>query len=358
MIDAGTSSSQQPLTVYGLGSIGRQIVDELLDNDVAIDVILDRGKAGQEYRGVPIRALGDNAGDIAGRPVLLGLNNHYVDVKELHGELMQAGAARVMTPVNLRELLPTAKAQPGYWLELDFDYEARQADFDRLRDMLADEASRDILDRILRYRRSGDLADCPEASLHDEYTPADLPRFKGPLKLVDCGAFTGVAIHKYLKAGYEVGSFFAFEPDPESFGTLASRNFPVGRGICMPLGTWSSTKQLSFSSDGSMGSALSDSGNVTIQCVAIDDVLHGEEINLVKLDVEGAELETLEGMERIIRDQRPNLAVSVYHTPGHLHEAADLIAGWDLGYRFHLRVHEYNTFGVVLYALRDELIER
>jgi hypothetical protein len=106
-----------------------------------------------------------------------------------------------------------------------------------------------------------------------------------------------------------------------------------------------------------MGSALSESGNVTIQCVAIDDVLHGEEINLVKLDVEGAELETLKGMERIIRDQRPNLAVSVYHTPGHLHEAADMIAAWNLGYCFHLRVHEYNTFGVVLYALRDELIE-
>jgi hypothetical protein len=106
-----------------------------------------------------------------------------------------------------------------------------------------------------------------------------------------------------------------------------------------------------------MGSCVSDEGNVTIQCVAVDDVLHGECVNLVKLDVEGAEIETLKGMQRIIREQRPNLLVSVYHTPGHLHEVADLIDEWQLGYRFHLRVHEYNTFGVVLYCLRDELLE-
>ncbi|HEX8937837.1 MAG TPA: FkbM family methyltransferase, partial [Sphingomicrobium sp.] len=83
----------------------------------------------------------------------------------------------------------------------------------------------------------------------------------------------------------------------------------------------------------------------------------GQEVNLVKLDVEAAEIETLKGMERIIREQRPNLLVSVYHTPSHLYEIAELIQGWGLDYRFHLRVHEYNTFGIVLYCLRDELLE-
>jgi hypothetical protein len=101
---------------------------------------------------------------------------------------------------------------------------------------------------------------------------------------------------------------------------------------------------------------LSETGDVVIQCVAIDDVLHGEEVNLVKLDVEGAEIETLKGMKRIIRDQRPNLPVSAYHTPGHLHEIGTMIDDWRLGYRFHLRVHEQNTFGLVLYCVRPELL--
>ena len=346
------------LVFYGLGATGQTILDDLLAADVAVDLILDRGKRGQTYRDIPIKALDELAdGAIAGRRVLIGLHNHYVDVKAIDEQLRAAGAARVMTPVNLPELIDTPLRATGYWLDRAFDDDSHAPDFARLRARLADPASRDLLDRILRYRRSGNLVDCPSPSLADEYAPVDLPRYAGPLRVIDCGAFTGVALHKLLSAGYTLDSFVAFEPDPDSFATLAARTFPARERLCFPLGTWSSTTQLRFASDGSMGSRLSDTGDVVIQCVAIDDVLHGQPVNLVKLDVEGAEIETLRGMARIIRDQRPNLLLSAYHTPGHLYEIADLVAEWDLGYRFHLRVHEYNTFGVVLYCLQDDRIE-
>jgi FkbM family methyltransferase len=349
----------EPLVVYGLGAVGEKIVDDLTAHGVQIDLILDRGRSGQTYRGIPVSSLDQCAdGRLAGRPVMIGLHNHYVDVNQLYGDLRSAGAGTVLTPANLRQLVPDTAIRPGYWLDLDFDYEAHEEDFGRLAGLLADERSRQVLDAILRYRASGDLAHCPEPSLADEYTPLDIPRYAGPLKLIDCGAFTGVAIHKFLKAGYDVESFVAFEPDPANFDKLAGRDFPVRRRLCLPLGTWSKTTQFKFASDSTMGSCLSDEGNVTVQCVAVDDVVAGEEVNLVKLDVEGAEIETLRGMERLIRDQRPNLLLSVYHTPGHLYEIADLVHGWNLDYRFHMRVHEFNTFGIVLYCLRDELLER
>ena len=163
-------------------------------------------------------------------------------------------------------------------------------------------------------------------------------------------AFTVVAIHKFLKAGYAIDSFAAFEPDPDNFAVLASRDFNIAKRLCLPLGTWSKSCQLRFSSDGSMASRLSDAGDTVIQCVAVDDVLQGEPVNVVKLDVEGAEIETLKGMRKIIADQKPALLVSAYHLPEHLYAIIDLIESWNLGYRFHLRVHEFNTFGTVVYA--------
>jgi FkbM family methyltransferase len=339
------------LVVYGLGAVGRSIVDDLLAEEARIDLILDHGKRGQSYRDIPILALEDAAdGRLADRTVLIGLHNHYVDIKQIHAGLLAAGAARVLTPINLPDLAPNARTRPGYWLERDFDYARHGAEFARARDMLADETSRDLFDAIVRYRRSGDLAYCPAPSLDDEYTPRDLPRLIEPLHIIDCGAFTGVAIHKFLKAGYTIDSFVAFEPDPENFKILASRDFKTGRSLCLPLGTWSTTRQLSFASDASMASRLSDAGDTVIQCVAIDDVLHGERVNVVKLDVEGAEIETLKGMHKIIKDQKPALLVSAYHLPEHLYEIIDLIGSWNLGYRFHLRVHEFNTFGTVVYA--------
>lgn len=348
------------LVIYGLGSVGQQVVDELLAAGVAIELIVDRGKNGQEYRGIPILSL-DRADDrLAGKTVLVSLHNHYVDVNSLHSDLVEAGAARILSLINLPSIVERPKTRFGYWLDLDFDYAAHQKDFDHVRQLLSDERSREIFDAILRYRQSGELADCPPASLADEYVPADLPRYATPLQMIDCGAFTGVAIHKLIKAEYAIDSFVAFEPDPTSFETLTIRRFPVRRGISLPLGTWSSTTQLRFTSSESSipaGSHLDADGDIVVQCVAVDDILRGEPVNLVKFDVEGAEVETLKGMERLIRAQRPNLLVSAYHTAGHLYEIAELIESWKLDYRFHLRVHEYNTFGTVLYCLRDELLE-
>ena len=342
------------LIVYGLGSTGQMIVDELLDGGVAIDLILDRGKAGQVYRDIPVRALGGT--DLTGAKILIALHNHYVDLHQLHADLTAAGAADILTPIRLGELIDQPKSNTGYWLEPDFPYDAHNANFARVRALLADLKSQQTFDALLRYRRSGDIADCPIPSLDDEYTPADLPRFAEPLRLIDCGAFTGVAVHKFLTAGYTIDSLVAFEPDLANFAILARRDFPIASALCLPLGTWSTTTQLKFSSGSSMASHLSDQGDVTIQCVAVDDLLHGQPINLVKLDVEGAEIETLKGMTQLIHEQRPNLLVSAYHTPGHLHEIAELIDDWGLGYRFHLRVHEQNSFGVVLYALQDKLL--
>ena len=346
------------LVVYGLGVTGQKIVDELVAEKVDVALILDHKKRDQRYRDIPISALEDIPDSaLAGKSILIGLHNHYVDINRLHSDLAAAGAARILTPINLPQLISNPRTQPGYWLDWEFDYSDREPNFARVRELLADEKSRELLDTILRYRRSGDLTHCPVPSLDDEYTPRDLPRFAGPLRLIDCGAFTGVAIHKFLKAGYAIESFVAFEPDPENFTMLASRDFPVERRLCLPLGTWSQTKQFKFASEGSMGSRLAEAGAMTVQCAAVDDLLRGEPVNLVKMDVEGAEVETLRGMERLIRIQRPNLLLSAYHTPGHLHEIAELVASWQLGYRFHLRVHEYNTFGIVLYCLRDDLLD-
>ncbi len=338
----------QPLIVYGLGSTGQKIVDELLDKGVAIDLILDRGKAGQSYRDIPVRALDRDV--VVGRTVLIALHNHYVDLHQLDTDLRTAGASDILTPINLPQLVDRS-AIGGYWLDPAFDHDAHADEFQHARSLLEDERSRNLFDSIIRYRQTGSIADCPRPSLDDEYTPRDLPRYPGPLRLIDCGAFTGVAIQKFLGAGYAIESAIAFEPDPASFATLAARNFPIARRLNLPLGTWSSTTQLRFASDSSMASHLSDDGDTVIQCVAIDDLLHNEPVNMVKLDVEGAEIETLKGMIRLIRNQRPTLLVSAYHTPGHLHEIATLIADWKLEYRFHLRVHEHNSFGIVLYAI-------
>ena len=90
-----------------------------------------------------------------------------------------------------------------------------------------------------------------------------------------------------------------------------------------------------------------------VELVKLDNYID-EYPTFVKMDLEGAELDSLKGMERILREQKPKLAICVYHKwldfyeiPMYLHQIVP-------EYRFKLRHHEQDTlYDTVLYAWVD-----
>ncbi len=64
---------------------------------------------------------------------------------------------------------------------------------------------------------------------------------------------------------------------------------------------------------------------------------YGLDIGLIKLDIEGNELEAVQGAEETIRQDKPVLLISVYHQPKDLFEIKPLIESWNLGYHFMFR---------------------
>jgi len=76
-------------------------------------------------------------------------------------------------------------------------------------------------------------------------------------------------------------------------------------------------------------SATSDSGDFTVESVALDELLEKnfvERVDFIKLDVEGSELEALEGGIETIKRFKPKMAISVYHKPRDIIEITKLIS--------------------------------
>lgn len=357
--DENSNGSCLPdLVLYGLGATGEFIFNELISQGIKIDHIIDKNKAGQIYKGIQIidietssRRKNDNS------RCLITLHNHYVDIVEIHNDLITAGFTKVYSLINLPKLASNIHLPAGYWLDYHFNYENYSTEITKLFDIFADTKSRNLLKNILEYRKSGTLKSCPAPSLHDEYTPEDLPRYSQPLRLIDCGACTGIVIEKFKSKGYIVDSYIGFEPDKSNYEKLVSRNFEINNAIILPLGTWSSNLQLRFSAEASTGSAINEDGDCVIQCVKIDSAIKGFKPNIIKFDVEGAEVETILGARNTIEEFKPNLCISLYHKPDHLFSIPLLIQSFNLNYEFYLRVHEYNTFGVVLYCLQKDQIQ-
>lgn len=339
------------LTVYGFGSRGHNVIDQLLAQGRSIEMIFDKNPSAPDYRGIPVRSLdaAEARARARGSHCIVALHNSYVDIKEVYASL-KAAHAMPISLVNAGSFGFPLQVEQGYWLDKSSpNFEISENDAEWMRNNLADATSVEVFNALKRYRETGDIADCPHPSVFDEYTPKDLPRYPEPVNLIDCGAFTGVAYRRFARE-YSVRRYLAFEPDPKNFSRLRSSAFDCHDVTLLPLGVWNRTEVLRFRVGQDMGSNVDDSGEALIQCAAVDDVAQTFDATVVKFDVEGAEVQALLGMRQLITRCRPALCISVYHRPDHLVSVPKMLAAWGLACQFYLRVHEHNAFGTVLYV--------
>lgn len=181
--------------------------------------------------------------------------------------------------------------------------------------------------------------DLPELGLRSEY-------------FVDAGAEDG-GTTKYFLEHFENGHSYALEPDPKCFEITKEglRDFPQAE--VFPFGAYDQNTVMRFDPMGdSKGSArISENGELSVEVRKLDDLLKGRKVTFLKMDIEGAELAALRGAERIIWEQRPKLAVCVYHKPEDMWEIPRLILQYHPDYRLYLRHYSLCDLETVLYAI-------
>lgn len=147
---------------------------------------------------------------------------------------------------------------------------------------------------------------------------------------VDVGANIGLYTLALARAVGPAGWVFAFEPEPKNF-LMLQRNLVLNG--CANVGAF---RTAVCRSSGCVRLHLSDSNSgdhrvypvpgegrdsfVNIPAVSLDDFLAGGEVNFLKVDVQGAELDVLRGAQRLIASQ-PRLAMLVEYWPQGLRQA-------------------------------------
>jgi FkbM family methyltransferase len=344
--------------IYGAGVFGRDLARTLLQQNVTVLGFLDQKGAGQPVLG-DLRAHSPASLEakrwLAEKPVaLIGTHNFSVSLREIARLLTVLGFEQVVTPM---EIYLHLGRQLGwrFWLGTREVYAGAADRIDLARALWADaESQRLFLDTLL-FRLEFDLDALTHISSESvQYADPTVPRWKEPLRMVDGGAYTGDTLRSLLQHGYRFGAIHAFEPDLENFRKLrdsVSAFAPETAISLWPCGISSKTGRLKFSEGDGVSSKLSEAGAAQVPVVALDDVLHGQPVNLIKLDIEGAEADALKGARRVIEKYRPGLAVCLYHFPDHLWSIPLWVAELNLGYSFYCRTYAQSTFETVLYAI-------
>lgn len=223
----------------------------------------------------------------------------------------------------------------------------------RLHDQLADRRSRAVLDAVLAFRQSFDpLVLEPVLDDDDLYAPKGLIAFSDREVYVDGGSYDGDTIRTFAKrVGDRFERIYAFEPDPVTYRALKSNFSAEPRVEAIHAGLHREKGVLRFKDDGSRGAIFTSDGEIEMPVTTLDDVIGEGRVSYIKMNIEGAEIDALHGGERLIRRERPKLALSVYHRPSDLWRIPEIVKQFDPGYELYLRQHDGGIIETVLYAL-------
>ena len=161
--------------------------------------------------------------------------------------------------------------------------------------------------------------------------------------IIDAGSFTGDTSLPLSRITEK--KVYAFEPFEDSFNILKKNIGENNIKNIVPknksLGNINGERTLFLSGDNVQGissdpNIRSYDSEINVQEVTIDKFVeeNGIDLGLIKVDVEGAEMDLLEGAINTIKNQKPILCISIYHKVSDYFNIIPWIANLDLGYEF------------------------
>jgi FkbM family methyltransferase len=182
----------------------------------------------------------------------------------------------------------------------------------------------------------------------------DCPGFKVEQNevFIDAGCFDGNTSKDFVKwCGGKYKKIYAFEPDRQCYLSCIKLNEELKNFNLLNIATWCKKELLHFSMNSNGSSLINKNGEMEVEANSIDNILDGEIATFIKMDVEGAEYNTILGAKETIKKYKPKLAVSIYHKEEDIFEIPLLLTELRDDYKFYIRHYTTSPWETVLYAI-------
>ena len=300
--------TKKPIVLYGMGNGADKILDWCVENSVQVQGVFasDEFVRGQQFRGFTVErydALRERLGNEL--LVVIAFASERPEVLERFAQL--AAEQEVVAP-HL-PLFDEEETVSSGWLKR---YEQQ---LQQVYDSLADEQSRRVFANTLNYKLSGKISylfDC-ETQRED-----DIRTLLQPAQdevHMDLGAYNGDTIQELGRmTGWQWREVLAVEPDRRNCRKLRLLADELAeKGLTVEVheaGIWSEQGELGFSDSGGRQSTFIGAEKKTVPVTTIDTVAAGRSVTMIKMDVEGAEVQAIAGGRQTIGECKPKLFVA------------------------------------------------
>lgn len=324
-----------PLVLYGMGNGADVILDKMAERGLKVEAVFatDEFVRGQSFRGYKVEKYSDVLERLGDFAIIIAFASERDEVIARFKEL----AAKHIVLAPHLPLYRNSEYVTAEWLEKN----AEKLQY--VYDNLADEVSREVFACVLNYKLSGK----PEYLWRCETVRRDdireLFAYDNNSSYLDLGAYDGDTVREFIDITRgEYKSIIAVEPDRRNLKKLQKNMSEEGSRIKLfELATWKERCELQFSDAGGRQSTLVEAKKRIVQADTVDNILGEDVVTYIKIDVEGAEKETLEGAKKHLVKDKPQILMAAYHYDDDMFALPLKLWAINKEYKIYLRKHIY-----------------
>ncbi len=333
---ADLRQSQKNIYIFGAGAAGLLVKYNLENFNIFANKFVDNNiaKQGAIIDGIPVIGFSDLLSD-KNKVIILGTVAYHSEVLK---QCLESGILESeICYADFLHYEGENKIRNYFYNNLDsiIDIFSHCADLESKEMFVAN-----ILYQLNRDRRH---YQCPVSDLSKQYYDAEIMNLNDNEVYFDCGAKDGdtaILFHDIRRGKYK--KIIAFEPDEENFNKMSKNLERYEQIMCVKAGVGGREEKLSFNGCKGGHSSFGNSGECTAEIVPIDKYID-EKPTLIKMDIEGYELEALRGSKSVLTQLKPKLAICVYHKPCDIVELPKYILSQRNDYKIYFRL--YRDFG-------------
>jgi FkbM family methyltransferase len=240
---------------------------------------------------------------------------------------------------------------PPFIMDFSEDYKNNQENYNLIYKLLEDEKSKEIFTKVINFKISFDyefmygFTNNHEAQYFDKEL---LPEIKN-ISFVDGGGYVGDTATEVIKNYPDFQKIYLIEPIAENI-RIAKRELGEHQNIeFLTCGISNKKERLSFNEEKSF-STLYGNGSQSVDVDTIDNIVK-EHVDFIKLDIEGAEQDAIDGAKKTIKKYKPILAICVYHKAEDWYKIPQKVLAIESQYKVYLRHYMEGIFETVMYFI-------
>ncbi len=240
---------------------------------------------------------------------------------------------------------------PPFMVDFADDFANNCDKYEATYHLLADEKSKMIFEKIINFKLTFDIkfmrgfTNDYSGQYFDQTILPDMPN----IVFVDGGGYIGDTARQVVNIYPNFQKIYLLEPNKKNI-TIAKKRLKnianiqfINIGLCNKKATLNFDENRSFS-------ALYGDGATSVCVDKLDNIIK-QKVDFIKLDIEGAEQDAIDGATQTIARYTPVIACCIYHKADDWHKIPQKILSINDSYKIYIRHYMEGIFETVMYFI-------